>query len=211
MEEEKIYYLKDQSPDNPGWIQGLNASGYAGCTREGWIVDRREFPDAVPVQANGMFGVVKPKPLPEEEIANTEMKDQVEFHLINLWKTAGMDIPDNHEDITQYCFEDVLETASKDWHSGDVAIAFRRWVEAQANTDYQMDITLYFTEAEHEGDVGLYLDDVHNSGGTNLHSELNEEAETCIILTTVTDFGEFNICSAKILICFGIVAENISV
>jgi hypothetical protein len=43
-----------------------------------------------------------------------------------------MDIPSNYEDIVQYCYEDVCETADpENWHSGDVAIAFRRWVEDQ--------------------------------------------------------------------------------
>ena len=62
--EDKIYYLKEQTKTNMlEWIQGLNASGYAGCNRKGTIVDRREFPDAFPVQKNSLFGVVTPKEL----------------------------------------------------------------------------------------------------------------------------------------------------
>src|SRR5690606_801300 len=42
--EEKIFYLKDQTPENMlEWITGLNKSGYAGCNRQGTICDRREF------------------------------------------------------------------------------------------------------------------------------------------------------------------------
>lgn len=60
---EKVYFQKDQ-PDNPvEWIKGLNASGYAGCLKNGNIVDRREFPDAIPVKRNSVFGVVEPKDL----------------------------------------------------------------------------------------------------------------------------------------------------
>ena len=60
--EEKIYYLQDQTRENMGeWIKGLNATGYAGCCSNGFIVDRRQFPDAIPVQENSLFGVVKPK------------------------------------------------------------------------------------------------------------------------------------------------------
>ena len=46
-----------------GWILGLNASGYAGILPNGNIVDRREFNDAIPIQANSMFGVIAPKEL----------------------------------------------------------------------------------------------------------------------------------------------------
>ncbi len=47
------------------WVKGLNASGFAGVRKgDGMIVDRREFNDAVPVQANRMFGVLEPKDLP---------------------------------------------------------------------------------------------------------------------------------------------------
>lgn len=61
---EKIYYLKDMTLENRlEWITGLNKSGYAGCNKQGTIVDRREFPKALPVQANSLFSVVKPKEL----------------------------------------------------------------------------------------------------------------------------------------------------
>ena len=64
MSEEKIYYQKDNTPENKvKWIQGLNASGYAGITKEGTIVDRREFNDAIPIQKNSVFGIIEPKEL----------------------------------------------------------------------------------------------------------------------------------------------------
>ena len=44
-------------------IRDLNKSGYAGINSKGTIVDRRKFPDAIPVQQNSLFGVVKPKEL----------------------------------------------------------------------------------------------------------------------------------------------------
>ncbi len=63
----------------------------------------------------------------------TEMKDEVEKMLITFWSRIGIDIPNNFEDIVQFCYEDVLETADPiNWHDGDVAIAFRRWIEAQS-------------------------------------------------------------------------------
>ena len=64
---------------------------------------------------------------------NTKKKDEVEKILIGMYSTLGMDIPSNHEDITQFVFEDVCDTADPvNWHSGDVSIGFRRWIEAQA-------------------------------------------------------------------------------
>jgi hypothetical protein len=63
---------------------------------------------------------------------SVEKKDQIEKMLISMWASLGMDIPSNFEDIVQYCYEDVCETADPvKWHSGDIAIAFRRWIEDQ--------------------------------------------------------------------------------
>lgn len=39
----------------------LSKSGYGGTLRNGNIVDRRQFPEAYPIQENSMFGVPKPK------------------------------------------------------------------------------------------------------------------------------------------------------
>lgn len=50
-----------------GWMQGLNLSGYAGVLANGNIVDRREFPNAVPVQKNTMLGIVEPKKIEHEK------------------------------------------------------------------------------------------------------------------------------------------------
>lgn len=46
--------------DHVHLIQTLVASGYAGVDRQGMIVDRREYPDATPIQANKLLGVPKP-------------------------------------------------------------------------------------------------------------------------------------------------------
>lgn len=61
-----------------------------------------------------------------------KMKDDIERVFINLIARIGMDIPENYEDIVQYIYEDVLETAdSINWSVGDVVIGFRRWIEKQ--------------------------------------------------------------------------------
>ena len=62
-----------------------------------------------------------------------EKKDEIELILIDMWTSLAMAIPDNYEDIVQDCYEDVCETADPiNWNDGDVAIAFRRWIESQA-------------------------------------------------------------------------------
>jgi len=63
---------------------------------------------------------------------NNKLKDDVEWQLISLWSKIGMDTPNNYEDIVQYCFEDILDTASPlEVNSENVAVAFRRWVESK--------------------------------------------------------------------------------
>lgn len=59
-----------------------------------------------------------------------EFVAEVETHLYNIYKAIGIDRPENHEDILDFVVNDVIETAEPmNWHSGDVAIAFRRWIE----------------------------------------------------------------------------------
>lgn len=71
----KIFYLSGQSPSNMAeWINGLNASGYAGITKNGMVCDRREFPDAVPMQENKGYGIVAPKPTPTKEVLDDMKK-----------------------------------------------------------------------------------------------------------------------------------------
>lgn len=63
---------------------------------------------------------------------STKTKDEIEHELLYIWSSIGMDIPNNYEDIVQYCYEDIGETAdTENWHNGDVVIAFRRWIESK--------------------------------------------------------------------------------
>lgn len=41
----------------------IMVSGYAGVLPNGEIVDRREYPNAVPIQENKLFNTPPPKPL----------------------------------------------------------------------------------------------------------------------------------------------------
>ncbi len=64
---------------------------------------------------------------------SVEKKDEIERRFINLITKIEMDIPSNFEDIVQYIYEDVCETADpENWSDGDIAIAFRRWIESKA-------------------------------------------------------------------------------
>jgi hypothetical protein len=61
------------------------------------------------------------------------MHDEIESMVFDIFTTIGCDFPDNWEDIVQFVYEDVLETADKNnWHSGDVVIGFRRWIESKS-------------------------------------------------------------------------------
>lgn len=42
-------------------ILELNSSGYAGVLSSGMIVDRRKFPEAIPIQKNRLFNIPEPK------------------------------------------------------------------------------------------------------------------------------------------------------
>lgn len=46
-------------------ILELIKSGYAGMQQDGKIVDRRQYPEAIAIQANQLLGV--PEPLPVEK------------------------------------------------------------------------------------------------------------------------------------------------
>lgn len=58
----------------------------------------------------------------------------VQNQLFKLYNSIGIDKPVNHEDILDFVMNDIIESADPfKWHSGDVAIAFRRWIEQQTN------------------------------------------------------------------------------
>lgn len=56
----------------------LSKTGYAGVDKKGRIVDRREFPDAVPMPANTMFGVPEPLFVSENPLAKAHADLQAE-------------------------------------------------------------------------------------------------------------------------------------
>lgn len=67
MDEEVKKKLRDAGREDLIEIHELNASGFAGVLPNGNIVDRRKFPNAVPIQKNDLFGVAEPKPIFEHD------------------------------------------------------------------------------------------------------------------------------------------------
>jgi hypothetical protein len=109
---------------------------------------------------------------------SVEKKDAIEKMLINMWASIGMDIPSNYEDIVQSCYEDVCETADpENWHSGDVAIAFRRWVETQSKMETQSkkewDLYVLYgeqaTDAYEDEGIEAAVKSVNEGGGSVFH------------------------------------------
>ena len=47
-------------------IHALAQAGYAGTLSNGNIVDRREHPEALPLQKNSLLGVPEPKPTADD-------------------------------------------------------------------------------------------------------------------------------------------------
>ena len=77
------------------------------------------------------------------------MKAEIEGMLINIYMTIGIDRPENHDNILDFIVNDVQETADpENWHSGDVAIAFRRWIEAQATENVRVSAEDFVSIAE---------------------------------------------------------------
>jgi len=51
--------------------------------------------------------------------------------LIDIFGRINIDTPSNFDEILEFVVDDVNDTADKEnWHDGDVAIAFRRWIES---------------------------------------------------------------------------------
>ena len=57
-------------------------------------------------------------------------KVEISVWLHNTYSYIGMDRPSNHSKILSFLIEDVEATADpKEWHEGDIGIAFRRYLE----------------------------------------------------------------------------------
>tara|TARA_Y100001963_G_C6763837_1_gene441124 strand:- start:239 stop:421 length:183 start_codon:yes stop_codon:yes gene_type:complete len=60
------------------------------------------------------------------------MENEIAVTLIDIFNRINIDTPNNFDTILEYVIEDVQSSADKEnWHDGDVAIAFRRWMESK--------------------------------------------------------------------------------
>jgi hypothetical protein len=60
------------------------------------------------------------------------MRQEITEMIIDIFDRINIDIPSNFDEILEFVVNDVEETADKkNWHDGDVAIAFRRWIESK--------------------------------------------------------------------------------
>lgn len=56
-DDEKVNYMLERHAQIQRWVR----EGFAGVLPNGEIVDRREFPKAIPMQKNALLGVPEPK------------------------------------------------------------------------------------------------------------------------------------------------------
>lgn len=68
-----------------------------------------------------------------------QKRKEIEYALIQIFSRIGIDKPSNFQEISDFVYNDVSQTAdSENWSDGDVAIAFRRWIEEQALKGYRV-------------------------------------------------------------------------
>jgi hypothetical protein len=63
---------------------------------------------------------------------DTKKKKEIISDVIDIFDRIGIDTPQNFDEIADFIYIDVCESADPiNWHSGDVAIAFRRWIQSK--------------------------------------------------------------------------------
>lgn len=68
----------------------------------------------------------------DEKQNERDVEAEVIYRLLLMFVKIGIDRPESFDDIVDFIVDDIKETADpKDWHSGDIGIAFRRYLERQ--------------------------------------------------------------------------------
>lgn len=68
-------------------------------------------------------------------VPNSDFMEVVD-ELKLIYQKIGIDTPRNHDKILDFVYSDVNDCADKeDWHSGDVAIAFSRFLQREGGSD----------------------------------------------------------------------------
>jgi hypothetical protein len=59
-------------------------------------------------------------------------KKEIISILIDNFDRMNMDTPSNFDEIADFVYDDVCETADQEnWNDSDVVIGFRRWIESK--------------------------------------------------------------------------------
>jgi hypothetical protein len=116
-----------QLPSNRGILIDLfyEQDGYTGIiSQDHYEYARISFPG----KGENVVGV-------HELVENYNAKKMaINASLVQLFVRVGIDMPNNFDEIRDFIYEDVCVTADPNrWHDGDVAIAFRRWIEKGLN------------------------------------------------------------------------------
>lgn len=71
---------------------------------------------------------------------DNQSKKFIEVHLFDMWLRLNLDKPSNWQEIVDFVIEDVQYSSdyllNGDFHSGDIEIAFRRYIESKTFAEY---------------------------------------------------------------------------
>lgn len=129
------------------------------------------------------------------------MKKEIETLLIDNFDRMNMDIPSNFDDILEFVYQDIKETADQEnRNDADVVIGFRRWIESQSDKYLRNYITaVELQELEESNRNGMDWFDSYQDVDNFLFNELDKRG-----LEFVTNFEKPHlntIASIKLLMC----------
>ena len=131
--QEKIYFQPDWENDfeliTPNGVELWSYYVYSNFDNA-----RKDFPDRKIIAYKG-DDIENPYFIDggAEDYYHVRKKQEVTELLINIFNRINIDIPSNFDEILEFVYEDVCVSAHEtDWTDGDVAIAFRRFIESKS-------------------------------------------------------------------------------
>ncbi len=110
------------------------------------------------------------------------MRNKIDRILFKIYSAIGMDKPENHDGILDFIVNDIQETADPIfWHSGDVGIAFRRWIEAQTTQPDEIKEETYFKIINNSFNKKFQGEEINIRGGVNANISI-VKIENCFII-----------------------------
>jgi hypothetical protein len=102
---------------------------------------------------------------------------EIELCLLALFALLNMDKPMNFDQIVDYIFNDMAESADgENWSDGDVVTGFRRWIEGQFRDDSN-----YFQILNQGYNKSLEREEIQIHGGENANIFLIKTNEGFIV------------------------------